>query len=593
MTLTPSKASLLLAGLLSLTQFGCNKLVDVQPLDALSDTAYWQTPNDFLLAANQSYTYLRTFNDVAYDAYTPAQNPTRQNYHADFKGDLLSNANLFSRGQNSVPSIDPVYNLDYQRIRNVNYLLNKASTYAAPADIAKYVAEARFFRAYLYFDLLQIYGGVPIISKLLAVDSPELQAPRNSRDEVTDFIISDLRAALAGVPTKAAQPASEAGRINQETVQAFLGRVALYEGTWQNFRGNTARGNTLLDISIAASNTVITGGQYSLFAPVALADSAQKYMFILEDVQSNPRSIAKLTNNEYILANRYSASARYIGVNISQQAASTSGIVPTKNFADQFLASDGLPIDKSKVFRGFATPAAEYANRDNRMRYTLRVPGRRYWYGNTSTTARVDFVGGAGDLSTGTVFNPVTAGFPTGYANQKFIAERSVVNTQESFDYPVIRLAEVYLNYAEAMFEKNGNISDADLDKSLNLVRNRVNKTMPKLSNALVSANGLDMRTEIRRERTIELYLEGFRVDDLKRWNTAAAVLTQPLIGVKWAGTTYQTTWTAQAGTPKDAAGNLIVDAVTNRLFSNKNYLLPIPTQQLQLNPNLSQNAGW
>jgi hypothetical protein len=593
MTPTPSKAALLLAGLLSLTQFGCNKLVDVQPLDALSDNAYWQTANDFMLASNQSYTYLRTFNDVAYDVYTPVQTPTRQNYHADFKGDLLSNANLFSRGQNSVPSVDPVYTQDYQRIRNVNYLLDKASTYIKPADIAKYVAEAKFFRAYLYFDLLQIYGGVPIISKLLAVDSPELQAPRNTRDEVTDFIISDLRAALTGLPTKATQPAAEVGRINQETVQAFLGRVALYEGTWQKFRGNASRATTLLDASITASNTVITGGQYSLFAPAALGDSAQKYMFILEDVQSNPRSIAKSANNEYILANRYSASSRYIGVNITQQAASTSGVVPTKNFANQFLASDGLPIEKSKVFQGFATPAAEYVSRDNRMRYTLRVPGRRYWYGNASTTARVDFVGGAGDLGTGTVFNPVTAGFPTGYANQKFIAERSVANTQESYDYPVIRMAEVYLNYAEAMFEKNGLISDADLDRSLNLVRNRVNKTMPKLSNAFVGSNGLDMRTEIRRERTIELYLEGFRVDDLKRWNTAVAVLTQPLIGVKWTGTTYQTTWTAQAGTPKDANGNLIVDPATNRMFSDKNYLLPLPTQQIQLNPNLSQTPGF
>lgn len=593
MNLRRNKYAFLLTGALALTQFSCNKLLDLQPQDQLSDASYWQSANDFLLAANQSYTYLRTFNDVLYDTY-PSSNPTRQNYHADYKADLLSGANLFSRGQNSVASTDPVYTLTYQRIRNINYLLSKAATYPTPAEISKYVAEARFFRAYEFFELLQVYGGVPIVDKLLDTSSPELQNPRNTRDEVTDFIIADLRAALAGVPAKAAQVSTtEQGRINQETVQAFLSRVTLYEGTWQKTRSNTARANTLLDIAVTASNTVITGAQYSVFAPTALGDSAQKYLFILEDVQSNPRNITKTANTEYILANRYSNTQRYIGVNVATQAASSSATIPTKNLANMYLCSDGLPIDKSAVFKGFATPAAEFLSRDNRMRYTLRIPGRRYWFGFSNSTARVDFAGGAADQATSTVYNPVVASFPTGYANQKWVSERSVPATQESYDYPVIRYAEVLLNYAEAVYEKNGSISDADLDKSLNLVRQRVNKTMPKLSNALVSANGLSMQTEIRRERTVEFFYEGFRVDDLKRWNTAATVLKQPLLGIKWTGTAYQTTWTAQAGTPKDADGNLIVDPAANRMFSDKNYLLPLPTQQIQLNPNLSQNPGW
>jgi hypothetical protein len=370
-------------------------------------------------------------------------------------------------------------------------------------------------------------------------------------------------------------------------VQAFLGRVTLYEGTWQKFRGNTARATTLLDKSVTASNAVITSNQYSLFAPAALGDSAQKYMFILENQKSNPANLTKTANNEYVLANRYDQTSRQIRNNVSRQA---NGINPTKNFVNMYLSKDGLPIEKSPLFQGYGTMVSEFANRDSRMRYSLKQAGRYYWFG--ANNPRVDWTGGPADRATAfaSPFVPY-ANSSTGYVSQKWVAERAVADNEEGFDYPVIRYAEVLLNYAEAVYEKNGSISDADLDKSLNLVRQRANKTMPKLSNSFVSSNGLDMRTEIRRERTIELYLEGFRLDDLKRWNNAVTVLKQPLIGIKWTGTEYQTKWTSQASTPKDANGNLIVDA--NRQFSERNYLLPIPTQQIQLNPQLQQTTGW
>jgi hypothetical protein len=163
-------------------------------------------------------------------------------------------------------------------------------------------------------------------------------------------------------------------------------------------------------------------------------------------------------------------------------------------------------------------------------------------------------------------------------------------DNEEGYDYPVIRYAEVLLNYAEAFFERNGSITDADLDRSLNLVRNRVNKTMPKLSNTFVTANGLDMRTEIRRERNVELYFEGFRVDDVKRWKTAETEMPMDIQGITWTGTAWATKWTG--------ISSKIVNGVyrleTGRTWAEKNYLLPIPTQQIQLNPNLApNNPGW
>jgi hypothetical protein len=574
--------TLLLAGALSLTQTSCNKALELDPLDQLSDAAYWTSPNDFLLAANAFYPYMRTFADVVYD--TPP-NTSNQNYHTDYKADILASQNIFSRGLNTVPTTDSPYSLGYTRIRNINYLLSKVPTYPTPAEISKYVAEAKFFRAYIYFDLLQVYGGVPIINKLLAPDSPELQAPRNTRDEVVDFIIKDLNEAITDLPVKTAQTAAELGRINKEVAQSFLGRVALYEGTWQKFRSG-ARANTLLDIAISASGAVVTGGQYQLFAPAALGDSAQKYMFILENQKSNPASIQKSANNEYILANRYDQTVRMINNNVSR----STPINLTRNFVNLYLSKDGLPIEKSPLFKGYATMTSEFVDRDNRMRYNMKIAGGYYWSPNANW--RIDWAGGPADRANadGSPFKPYANG-TSGYYSQKWVAERQVPDNQEAYDYPVIRYAEVLLNYAEAVFERNGAISDADLDKSLNPVRNRVNKAMPKLSNQFVSTNGLDMRTEIRRERTIELFQEGFRFDDLKRWHNAVEVLTKPLVGVKWTGTEFQTLWPSQAATAKDAEGNLIVDG--SRSFSEKNYLLPIPSQQIQLNRKLEQNPGW
>jgi hypothetical protein len=113
---------------------------------------------------------------------------------------------------------------------------------------------------------------------------------------------------------------------------------------------------------------------------------------------------------------------------------------------------------------------------------------------------------------------------------------------------------------------------------------------MPKLTNAFVSTNALDMQTEIRRERNVELYLEGFRIDDLKRWKTAEVELPMDIRGITWTGTRWQTRWTGISG---NVVGG-VYRIETGRKFEQKNYLLPIPTQQTQLNPNLlPNNPGW
>lgn len=557
----------------------CNKMVDLDPINEISDANFWKSPDQFKLAANAFYNYERTFTDIIND-----------NPHAERRADLLytrDGANLFSSGSNTVPLNDGNWNTGYARIREVNNFLAKAAEYPAQVDIALYIAEALFFRAYVYFDLLQQYGGVPIVTKPLSVSSPELQAIRNTREEVVDFIIKDLEDAIVALPLENAIPATNKGRLSKGSAQAFLSRVTLYEGTWQKFRNNATRGNALLDKAISNSDAVIASGQYQLFAPAILGDSAQKYMFILEDEKSNPAGIGKSANKEYILANRYSYTQRQIRFNITKTCLNNV-LWATKKMADMYLCQDGLPIDKSVLFQGYSTTRSEYANRDNRMKYSFMIDGNYYW-DNENPGSRVTWTGDAADVANSRGVN--NAATNSGYGTQKWCTERRLNGSEEAYDYPVIRYAEVLLNYTEAVFERNGSISDVDLNKSLNPVRRRVNKTMPALSNTLVTANGLDMRTEIRRERNIELFLEGFRIDDLKRWKTAETEMPMDIQGITWTGTQWQTRW---PGISAQVAGG-VLRLQAGRTWAQKNYLLPIPTQEMTLMnwDATQQNPGW
>jgi len=612
----PVKYILLLSGLLILLTVSCNKGLNLKPLDQLSDVSSFASPNDFKLFANQYYGFMKNLTNFNSDA------------HSDGNSDLYGGGGAVGSGTNTVPTTDGTWNSNYSgnlptgawsRIRATNYLLAKAATYSKPADIAQYVAEARFFRAYLYFDLLQQYGGAPIVDKLLDPTSPALFGARSSRDSVVDFIIADLQAAIPGLPASLVYGSPDYGRITQTAAQAFLSRVALYEGTWQKFRaGNATRYNALLDMAITASNSVINSHQYALFGTAAsnalggnstiLGDSAQKYMFILENPKSNPAGVTKSANHEYIITYRYDDVLKPAGTNINHVM--STGFQVGRKFVNMYLCKDGLPVEKSPLFQGYAAWTSEYQNRDRRAWYNLNIPYQSYWSGNANY--RIDWSGSAAELlnASAVSYNP---NLGSGYHSQKWNSERHVADNFEAEDYPVLRYAEVLLNYAEAVFERNGTIADADLDKSLNLVRLRINVTngMPPLSNAFVTANSLDMRTEIRRERTIELYMEGFRIDDLKRWHNAITELGVNVggsaygnasqfvsswpVGIKYTGTQYQngpSPWTAVASQARDANGCIILDQAA-RQFSEKNYLLPIPASQLALNPALMQNPGW
>ena len=550
--------------------------LDLDPKDQIADGNYWQEASDFKLFANQFYGWTRDFSNSVYDAP-----------HSDKRSDLIldkSGTNVYSNGTNSIPTGDNNYTDNYNRIRRTNILLQKAESYGNQSDIEQYIGEAKFFRAYCYFELLQLYGDVIITKKPLDVTDPEMKVARNDRSEVVDFMIQDLKDAAGQLPLTSAV---ENGRVGSEGAWAFLSRVALYEGTWQKFRGNEARGKELLDVAAKAAKEVINSKNFSLYTPAILGDSAQKYMFILEDVKSNPAGLLKASNTEYIFSRRHDETLNPIGKNITKECLANAQQIPQK-FAALYLCQDGLPIEKSSLylFKVDGIIAHEYQNRDNRMLYTLCVPGGYYW---SNENSRVNWTSDAADKASASIkgYSPANG---SGYANQKWAAERKVQTNSEGYDYPVIRYAEVLLNYAEAVYERDDAISDDDLNISLNLVRNRINKSMPKLSNNLVTANGLNMREEIRRERTVELFNEGFRIDDLKRWKTAETEMPKDFLGIKWTGTEYATKW-PNVSYAKNSDGYIILE--TGRKWESKHYLYPLPTDQLQLNPNLKQNPGW
>jgi hypothetical protein len=226
--------------------------------------------------------------------------------------------------------------------------------------------------------------------------------------------------------------------------------------------------------------------------------------------------------------------------------------------------------------------------------------------------------------------NPPAAGTITlngsfQYSNYKFSAYKFPTyraSKKEAQDYPQIRLAEVFLILAEATFEKNGSISDADLNSTINQLRLRAG--VAPLTNALVSNNGLDMLEEIRRERTVELWGECTRFDDLKRWGIAERSLNQDICSIVVGGATYTTEFkTASLEHPsadsviaakyivknytpsngvimetvtKTGDGDLkaiLLDPAANRNFKRKHYLYPVPLQEIQLNPNLVQNNEY
>src|SRR5216117_613549 len=542
-------------GALLMLALGCKGL-DLGPKDQVSDASFWKTPDQFRLAANDFYWRLlgaHNYNELNSDIATGSGNSVMSSLS---NGSFLPQAN------------DTVWDNSYAGIRATNYLLQKAQESGLGSQIDRWVGEALFFRAYNYWTLVKRYGGVPLITKVLDVTSPEVYATRSTQKQVIDFIIADLDNAIPKLLKQSELSAEEMGRVTQGAALALKARAALYQGTWLKYHAEGSPTAMIAD-AITAAEQLIASNEYDLYRAHG-TDSSYKFLFILQGDDSK----------EVILARRYWAGrathnwTRELWFNY---------MIPTKKLADMYLCKDGLPITISPQFLGYdSLETTEFQNRDPRMAQTFIVPGS--------------------DVFKESGFLPVLPGFSgssatrTGYMLRKFLDETvEAAHFAGQYDFKEFRYGEVLLILAEALFERDGVISDADLDRTINVLRGRVG--MPSLTNAHVSSNGLDMLTEIRRERTVELAFEGFRREDLRRWKTAETEMPQALRGVKFAGTEYeQRDSTLVIGTDiqVDAGGFVIAEPAGARQFLPRHYLDPIPLQQIQLSRGtLTQNPGW
>ena len=559
----------------ALTAVSC---LDFSPEKQLSDTQVWDKADNFTLFADEFYEWTSDFRASTSLTY---MNRVSDGPHADTRSDLMCEASInnFSAGNNSIPSTDENYKQIYKRLYYVNLLLQKAGEFEPQTDIEEPMGEAYFFRAYLYFELVQMFGDCIYTDAPVDVDNEILYGPRTNRVTVIRNCIADLKAAAELLP----ETPSADGRLCSYAAWAYLSRIGLYEGTWQKFHGGDAEASSeFLTEAVNAAQKVMAG-PYELFYSDALGGGdSYRYMFILENVKCNPAGLTKADNHEYIFYRRHDETLKPIGFNITH-AFTEGAIRGTNNLARIYRCQNGLPIDASgnTQWMGESGANTEFENRDHRMNGTMLRNGQIYWTNDSHsrTTWEDDEAGEAAKRSTN-----------SGYQVYKWATERAVQDESEGYDYPIIRYAEVLLNYAEAVYELNGSITDAQLDESLNLVRRRSNPTMTKLSNALVNDHGLDMREEIRAERTVELAFEGFRIDDLKRWKTAETEMPKDLLGIRYTGTWFGQNWNDM---PYNTNSDGYIVLYNGREWNDRNYLLPLPSDELQLNPELKQNPGW
>ena len=547
------KKNIILYSLLTIVLFGCGK-IDRFPETDFSDPDFWNSEADLMNAANRLYQQL------------PAD-------WIDNRGDdaLNQNPNLVSNGQRDVPNESGDWNTRYDEIFTANNILEKGGkAQVSDAVRNRYFAEARFFRAYSYSKLVKIYGDVPLLLKTLDINSPELQMPRTDRQTVLDTIYADLDFAAQWLPGRTALPATQFGRVTRSTALALKARVALYEGTRAKYHAD-ANSNWArhLDIAIAAAEAVMTQGHvlYGNYGNLFLAAG-----------EGN-------ANSELLLVKIFGVSNTNVLLGHNNSRDLENGrMAPTRNLLRHYLYADGLPawdIDNtpSATVSPLFVPEADEAsyntildNRDPRVAFT-------YFR--------------AGDVAYQGPWIPrTTLGSRTAFAPKKGFSIADQVLNAGTVDRILIRYAEVLLILAEAKFEKNGEISNADLDRTINQLRARVGFNV-FLSNEFVNTHNLNMRDEIRRERTVELALEGFRYDDLIRWKMAEVLLPKDMLGAKyipaeWVGTNPNTL-------NMNADNVLIAEPAANRSFLPlRDYLYPVPINEITLSGgNVTQNPNW
>ncbi|MBQ6015244.1 MAG: RagB/SusD family nutrient uptake outer membrane protein [Bacteroidales bacterium] len=512
-------------------------------------------------------------------------------------------------------------------IRNVNYFI-KYNTDPTVSETVRnnYTGIARLFRAYLYYDKLVTYGGVPWIDKPLDPTDEELYKTQDSRDVIIQHIMEDLDYAAANITTTTITPYSNT--VNKWTALALKSRICLFEGTFRKYHANgstygaqylagcTITANELLQAAADAAKQVMDAGVYKLHTGTvyeAGGRGAYRDLFISDNPVTEEVMLAYSQNKELSVlgeANWYYNSTSY-GPHLSM----------TRAFAKTYLNADGTIYNEKTGTGAYKTFVQETTGRDARLCQTIR--GADYTRKDKSGA----YVKTAPDMSLSL----------TGYQYTKYVMDDVGYDNGRTNDndVPLLRYAEVLLNYAEAKAEL-GTITAEDWSKTIGALRRRAGITggdldkLPTVVDTYLQSTFYPNVTspvilEVRRERAIELILEGFRLIDLKRWACGSNWQNAPWDGVYipaldspidlngdgvndvyvTADANYQ-----KNGTYKSIAMTLNAQQKANKITGDPNggyllgydmprkwndnmYIYPVPENVIQKNTNLTQNPGW
>ena len=555
--------------------------LDKEPLSDVTPSTFFLKSSDLELYTNGFY---RMF-------------PSTSIYDGDERADNIIATTLSEemRGARTVPTTGGGW--DWEYLRDINYFLENYEKCEDEAAKLHYGGVAYFFRAYFYFEKLKRFGEVPYYEGTIEADDTEsLQAPRESRQFITDKILEDLDRAIDNLNEEV-----QAYRITKYSALALKSRVGLYEGTYEKYRAISGY-EKYLNAAVDASLELMEDSPYAVYST---GNTAGDYMnlFNSHDAQTA----------EVILSRQFSQTVA-VDHNVNYYTTTSSYGRPgmPKDLVNSYLMADGSRFtDNAGYDQMFFTD--EVQDRDPRLSQTIRTPG---YTRKGESMALVPNLGAT----------------MTGYQLTKYVTEPVYDTYDESIgDLPILRFGEVLLNYAEAKAEL-GTLEQSDLDLSIQLLRNRVGMPAMNLSDAnsdpdsfledqypTVTGANKGVILEIRRERRIELYMENFRWDDIVRWKSGQTLI-QPLRGMYFPGAgeydldsdgnidvvlfegddpAGQMTGVQYIKIDSDVffdENNLInpqPDFNTRSFDEERDYLYPIPRVELQLNPNMTQNPGW
>jgi hypothetical protein len=524
----------------------------------------------------------------------------------------------------------------YQGIRDCNIFLENIGKVPdmEPEEKISWISEVKFLKAYYHFCLVRMYGPIPLIKNNLPIsaDVNEVKVFRDPVDSCFNYIATLLNEAAPGLPLTIISPATEAGRITLPIALSLRAKV-LVTAASPLFNGNTdqsalknSNGTQLFNTTYSKAkwDTAVVACKRAIDVCASAGMKLYIYnpsfqQFIVSDTIKTQLSIngavTEKWNSEVIWANTQSDTynlqrlisswwdPRYLDGVITRGELS-----PPLKIAEMFYSSNGVPINEDKTYdytgrynlrvsgdadrlyvhKGYTTVGLHF-NREPRFYADLGFDGAVY-YGHGRYDDK-DFMGlfylegkfkqrnGKGKYG----FNTVT-----GYNLKKLIHFQNVINSQDDYSvvnypYPIMRLSDLYLLYAEALNESEG--PGTEVNKYIDLVRARAGLPTVAASWTNFSTNPVKyqnkdgMRAIIHQERLIELSFESQRLWDLRRWKESATELNKQILG-----------WDLSQTEPISYYRTTVV---YNQSFGSKDYFWPIDENYIVNNRNLAQNLGW